>query len=492
MTHYLAFDLGAESGRAMLGELRSGKLELRELHRFDNTPVKMNRFLYWDLPRLWHEIKVALKKTAAERIAPISTGVDTWGVDFGLLGDDDTLLSNPLHYRNRHTEAVMPRVLEKLGRQRVYDLTGIQIMQFNSLYQLAALAEAQSPALKNAAALLFIGDLLHFYLCGQKRSEFTMATTSQIVDAKSRTWAGELLSDLGIDPRILSPIVEPSTTLGELRSDLVDECDLQQAFAVTAPAVHDTGSAVVSVPAENNDQWCFLSSGTWSLMGVELDGPLISAETMAANYTNEGGVGGTIRFLKNLAGLWLVQECRRHWAGLGRDYSYAELTDLANAAEPFKFLIDPNYIEFASPGDMPGKIAQFCRAHGQPCDDDPGQLVRCCLESLAFDYRRAVENLENLTGRHLMTIHIVGGGSQNMLLNQMTADATGRIVVAGPAEATAIGNVLVQAMGTKEISSLQAARQVVRDSFQPQQFDPGPTGPWDQAYPRFLKVSQSA
>lgn len=475
----------------MLGELHGGKLKLRELHRFDNTPVRMNRYLHWDLPRLWHEIKIGLKKTAAEDIKLVSTGVDTWGVDFGLLGDDDTLLSNPLHYRNQHTETVMPRVLEKLGRERVYDQTGIQVMQFNSLYQLAALAEANSPALKNATAMLFMGDLIHFFMCGKKCSEFTMATTSQIVDARSRTWAAALLSDLGIDPHILSPIVEPATTLGELHDDLVDECDLPQGFAVTAPAVHDTGSAVVAVPAENNDQWCFLSSGTWSLLGVELRGPLISSETMAANYTNEGGVGGTIRFLKNLAGLWLVQECRRHWAGLGRDYSYAQLTDLANAAEPFKFLIDPNYNDFASPGDMPGKIAKFCETTGQPGNDDPGQLVRCCLESLAFDYRRAIENLEKLTGRNLTTIHIVGGGSQNKLLNQMTADATGRMVVAGPVEATAIGNVLVQAMGAKTINSLEAAREVVRESFQPQRFEPGVTNPWDQAYPNFLKVSQS-
>ena len=462
MRHYLAFDLGAESGRAMLGTLNAGRLTVEELHRFPNTPVRVFDALYWDTLRLWHEIQRGLAIAGHERrLALDGIGIDTWGVDFALLGEDGALADNPRHYRDARTNGVMEKVFAVVPRAEVFRQTGIQFMQFNSLYQLYALKLAGSPALAAARTLLFMPDLLNYWLTGVMSSELTIASTSQFYDPRRKTWATDLLERLGLPTGILPRIVAPGTRLGPLLDSVASAAGLS-AVPVYAAGCHDTASAVAAVPAEGTN-WCYISSGTWSLMGAELDEPVINERVLAGNLTNEVGAAGKVRFLKNIAGLWLLQECRRAWAIEGTEYSYDELVRLAGEAQPRRARIDPD--AFLEPGDMPRKIAGHCRARGQTPPQTPGEFTRTILESLAERYRQVLESLESLAERRFDVIHIVGGGSRNALLNQLVADATGRTVIAGPSEATAIGNVLIQAIGAGELSGLAEARATVRSSF---------------------------
>jgi rhamnulokinase len=477
MSHYLAIDLGAESGRVLLGSLSGHRLSVEELHRFPNTPVRVQGALYWDILRLWHEIQHGIAVATRERKLTLDgIGVDTWGVDCALLGIDGMLLDNPRHYRDARNNGMMEKLFETVPRDQVFGYTGIQFMQINTLYQLYAMRLAGTPTLSVAARLLSIPDLFNYWLTGVARSETTIASTTQFFNPESMTWATELLQRLDLPDHILAELVRPGTLLGKM---------LEPPHApVYATAGHDTAAAVVAVPAQGGDNWCYISSGTWSLMGLELDSPVINAQTLAANYTNEVGVSGKIRFLKNIAGLWLLQECRKAWMLEGREYSYEHLTRLAAEARPFSAAIDPD--AFLEPGGMPEKIASWCHYKGQAPPATDGEFARAILESLALRYRNVVENLEALTGRKIEVIHIVGGGSRNALLNQFVADCTGRRVVAGPSEATAIGNILVQAMGAGELANLDEARAVVRNSFELTTVDPHPSVEWEQAYQRYL------
>ena len=473
MSHYLAFDLGAESGRAMLGTLEGGRLVMEELHRFANTPVRVLDGLYWDTLRLWHEIQRGLAIAGRERRLRLDgIGIDTWGVDFALLGADGALADNPRHYRDARTDGVMDKVFEKVPRAEVFAQTGVQFMQLNSLYQFYALKLAGSPALKAARTLLFMPDLFNYWLTGVARAEATIASTSQFYDPLKKTWARDLLERLGLPAEILPEIVTPGTLLGPLLDSVGREAGLGP-VPVYATGCHDTASAVAAVPAEGAN-WCYISSGTWSLMGAELDEPVIDEGVLAENLTNEIGAGGKVRFLKNIAGLWLLQECRRAWALEGAEYTYDELVRLAGEAGPARTLIDVD--AFLEPGDMPRKIAAHCRARGQTPPQTPGEFTRTILESLAERYRQVLQKLEALAGRRFDAIHIVGGGSRNALLNQLAANATERTVIAGPGEATAIGNVLIQAIGAGELSGLAEARAVVRRSFGVEVFRGGEAG----------------
>src|SRR5258706_4679930 len=438
-THYLAFDLGAESGRAVVGSLGNGKLELDEKHRFANPTGRIGGHLHWNLLAQWEELKTGLRKAAAETRAPLAgIGVDTWGVDFGFLNDAGPVLGNPYHYRDVRTAGVMERTFTRIPREEIFQATGIQFMPINSLYQMLAMVETGDWPIRTAATMLFVPDIFNYLFTGQRKSEFSIASTSQMYDMRRKAWSTPMLSRLGIPTNILPEVVPSGTILGPLLKDVAEECACGQ-IPVIAPAVHDTASAVAAVPAEGDD-WCYISSGTWSLMGVEIPQPIISDKSLKYNYTNEGGVGGKIRFLKNNMGMWLVQECRRHFRREGYEHSYTELTQMAARAKGFGALIDPDYAPFLSPGEIPLKIEQFCRETRQKTPATRGDFVRACLDSLALSYRRTLEGLEDILGRKIKVIHIVGGGCQNELLNQMTADATGRPVIAGPIGATAMGN----------------------------------------------------
>ena len=462
MKRYLAFDFGAESGRAIVGTLDGGKLALEEIHRFPNIPVRLDSGIYWDALRLFHEVQHAMHIVGRERQYEISgIGVDTWGVDFGLLSSDGALLDNPRVYRDARNDGSMEKVIAAAGKENVFRQTGIQFMQINSLCQLYASKLAGTQSLEKAVHLLFMPDLFNYWLTGVRKAEETIASTSQFYNPATRSWATDLLNTLGLPKQILPELVPPGTMLGTLLPWLARESGLGE-VPVYASAGHDTASAVVAVPAEG-ENWCYVSSGTWSLMGVEIDGPILTAEAMALNITNEIGYGGKVRLLKNIMGLWLVQECRRTWLAHGHNYSYEELTSMASAAEPNIALIDVD--AFLHPGHMPEKIAAWCRAHSQRVPHTPGEFVRVILESLAVRYNQVLESLEKLTGRRIDAIHIVGGGSKNKLLNELVVKATGRRVIAGPVEATAIGNLLVQALGAGDIGTLAEARAIVRNSF---------------------------
>ena len=484
--HYLAIDLGAESGRLILGSLEGERLSLEEIHRFPNGPVRIHGHLHWDVLRMWSEILHGLRLAGRKTGGLASLGVDTWGVDFGLLDDAGNLLGNPYHYRDNRTDGMLETAFERLSRQEIYRQTGIQFMQINSLYQLLAMRLENSPELDCASTLLTMPDLFNFWLTGRKASEFTIATTTQCYNPVAADWAWDVLDALDIPQRLFQPLVQPGIVLANLRSDVAREGELAS-LPVVAVGSHDTASAVAAVPAESS-RIVFISSGTWSLVGSETTRPVISEQSLSFNFTNEGGIGGSFRFLKNISGLWLVQEFRRAWAAAGQEYSYADLTRLAAEAPSFRSLVDPNSAVFLSPGEMPGRIRGYCKERGQPVPETVGEFVRCALESLALAYRKTIGQLEQALGYPLEAVHIVGGGSLNRLLNQFTADATGKLVIAGPVEATAIGNLLVQAMALGRLSSLAEARQLVRRSFPLEVFEPGQREVWEEAYRRWLKL----
>jgi rhamnulokinase len=503
-SNYLALDLGAESGRGLLGRFDGERLALEEIHRFPNGPVRMLDTLYWDLPRLFDEVKTALRKAAASGGELDGVGVDTWGVDFGLIGRGETLLGNPVHYRDARTDGMLERAFARIPRERIYEITGLQFLPFNTVYQLLALAESDSPLLECAETLLMMPDLFGWLLTGCRAGERTDASTTQLLDPRSGTWSDELCHALGLPRAILPELIEPGTALGPLRQSVADEVGLGRPLAVIAPATHDTASAVAAVPAATTPasalpsrsmspahgatgappEWCYLSSGTWSLLGVEVSRPVINAETMRYNFTNEGGVAGTIRLLKNIMGLWLVQECRRTWARAGRELSYEELTTRAQAAPPFAALVDPDDPTFLAHGDMPARLSAYCTRTSQTPPSNEGAMVRCCLESLGLKYRWAIDRLEMILGTTIRTIHVVGGGTKNALLCQFTADACGRPVHAGPVEATAIGNILMQAIGHGRLGSIAELRAVVARSFPVTVYEPRDTAAWTDAAER--------
>ena len=483
---YLAFDLGAESGRAVLGYLNSGILRIEEVHRFANDPVEYAGSLHWDMPRLWLEMRKALSGLKETRLEGI--GVDAWGVDYALLGGGGELLQNPYHYRDMRTKGVMDDVFRIVPREEIYRATGIQFMSINTLYQLFA-ARMQTPGILNAAQrLLTIPDLFNYWLTGEVVCEFTNATTMQMVDPRTRSWAMELIDRLQLPTRLFAPIVEPGSLLGTLRSELAGSSALA-GTRVIAPACHDTGSAIAAISAREGT--AFLSSGTWSLLGTEIDAPVITDEALRLNFTNEGGVNGTTRLLKNVMGLWMLRSCRQSWAADGREYAYRELMELASREIPFQHLVDPDDESFLSPADMSAAIAAYCTKTSQPAPATPGAFVRTILESLAMRYRFVIRNLEKLIDRPIERIRVIGGGSQNRLLNQFTADATGRPVLAGPAEATALGNIAVQILATGGADSLQEVRAIVDRSFPTEVFEPAATDQWDKEAIRFQHYAET-
>ncbi len=485
----LAVDLGAESGRAILGQFDGERIAISEVHRFANTPVPLPTGLHWNVLGLWSEIRAALAlagKQAEGRLDGI--GIDTWGVDYGLLDRTGALLGLPMHYRDSRTDGMMEAVFQRVPKADVFAQTGIQFMQLNTLYQLYAMVMQNSPQLQIAETFLTMPDLLNYWLTGCKVCEFTNATTTQCYDPQRKTWARPLLDRLGIPAHIFPEIVPPGTVLGDLRAAVAEEAGLP-ALPVIAPACHDTGSAVAAVPAPGGD-FVWTSSGTWSIMGVETASPVVSANALECAMTNEGGVNGTFRLSKNIAGLWLVQECRRTWRRQGQEYSYDDLTRMAGEAAPLRAIIDADHHDFLAPGDMPARIRARCAAAGQPQPETPGAVIRCALEALALKYRWVLERLERLQNRTYDTIHIVGGGTKNRLLSQFTADATGCQVIAGPAEATATGNLLVQAVALGKIGSISEAREVVARSFAVETFTPEPASrsAWDDAYAKLNQI----
>jgi rhamnulokinase len=496
--NYVAIDLGAESGRAVVGsfDAQHGQLTLHEAHRFRNGPVRAAGHLHWDVLRLFEDIQNGLELATKQCGEIASLGIDTWGVDFCLLDRTGALIGNPYHYRDHRTDGVMDRLFARVPRAEVFQATGIQFMQINTLYQLYAMALEGSPALDAADTLLMIPDLLNYWLTGVKLGEYTIATTTQFYDSRANTWATGLLEKLGLPTHIMPRVIQPATELGSLLPAVADPLDLhctqRRGVKVIAPACHDTGSAVAAVPADVehvvHNTYAYISSGTWSLMGTVAPEPIINDLTHDYNFTNEGGVSGTIRLLKNIAGLWLVQECRRAWARAGDELSYADITSLAEQSKPFQAFVNPDHGSFLNPDDMPRAIQAFCQSTGQAVPTDRGSLVRVALESLACKYRLTLDQLEKIMGHRLEVIHIVGGGSQNQLLCQFAADACARPVYAGPVEATALGNVLAQAIAGGACASWAEARQIVRASFPLKTYEPRDTAAWDQAYRQFEQV----
>ena len=488
--NYLAVDLGAESGRTIVGSLDGKRLTLTETHRFPNGPVRLPDGLHWDVLRLWSEIKTGMGISSAKFDKSLdSIGLDTWGVDFALLDKNNSIVSNPFHYRDARTNGMLEKAFQRMPRETIFDNTGIQFMQINTLYQLLAMSLQNSPLLDIAKTFVTIPDLFNYWLSGEITNEFTNATTTQCFDPRKRDWARPVLDAMDISSHLFRPVTESGTSIGMLLPRVAEETS-SGAVRVVVPACHDTGSAVVAVPAQNQD-FGWLSSGTWSIIGAEVLEPCVNEKALKYNFTNEGGVFGTWRLSKNIMGLWIIQECKRTWAGQGEDISYDEITRLASEAKPFIAVIDPDDNKFFHPGDMPERIRSYCADKSQTPPRTKGQILRVALESLALKYRLVLERLEELIGRRFDPIHIIGGGTKNRLLNQFTADATSRLVVTGPVEATAIGNILMQAIGMKHLSSLREARDVVRISFEPEIYEPNRTANWDEAYARLQKVMNS-
>ena len=486
---FLAFDLGAESGRGVLGRFDGERLALEVIHRFPNPTVRLLDTLHWDTPGQFRELLAALRLCARDHTSALAgIGVDTWGVDFGLFGADGSLLGLPVHYRDARTDGMLDAAFAKVPRERIFARTGIQFMQLNTLYQLLALRLADAPQLRLASKLLFTPDIFNYWFTGRQVSELSIASTSQFWDPAARDWCRDLLAELDIPSVMLPPVVPPGTVVGPLLEWIQADSGLG-AVPVIAPGCHDTASAVAAVPAVGEDH-AYISSGTWSLMGIESPQPLITDQTRELNFTNEGGVCDTVRFLKNIMGLWLVQECRRAFAKAGDDYDYATLTALAAEAPAFGPIIDPDNARFLNPASMPEAIADFCAATGQAAPQGPGALVRCGLESLALKYRWVTDKLGAIRGRAITSLNMVGGGTQNKLLCQLTADCAGLPVIAGPIEATATGNLLMQAMAVGELASLDELRQVVRNSFELETHEPEPAhaAAWDDAYGRFVTL----
>ena len=484
--NFLAFDLGATSGRSVVGTLRDGKIEIRELTRFPNNFIELHGKFYWNLFGLYEYLKEGLLACANEGITPDSIGIDTWGVDIVPIGKDGSILSMPRAYRDPYTEGAQERFFEIVPREKVYDKTGIQFMNFNTLFQIfAAVQEGYTPIIE-AKQLLFMPDALSYMLTGKAICEYTIASTSQILNPRTAKLDTSLLTAAGVDANIFPEIKLPGSVIGALTDALAEESRLGK-VNVVAVAGHDTASAVAAVPAEN-ERFAYLSSGTWSLMGIETKQPIIDEASFRHNFTNEGGVDGTTRFLKNICGMWILEQCRREWEREGKKYSYPQIVEMAHSAEPFVSFINPDDASFANPHSMLKAIEAFCVRTGQPVPQNDTQIVRTIFESLALRYREVLDILEGMAPFAIDVLHIIGGGSKNRLLNQFTANAIGKRVLAGPSEATAIGNVMMQAVAAGAVSSLAEARQIIRASIETEEFLPQDSEVWSEAYQRFQSV----
>lgn len=485
---FLAFDFGASSGRAMLATYDGDKITLEEKHRFSNDPVLVNGDLHWDVLRLFHEIKQGILKCANSGDRDIDCiGIDTWGVDYGLLDKNGKLLGNPYHYRDTRTDGMYEEAFKLVSKEEIYKNTGIAFNWFNTVFQLLSAKISDDVTLKNADKLLFMPDLFNYFLTGEKKCEYTIASTSQMFDSKTHTWSNEMLEKMGIPTNLFADMVYPGDKIGVLKAELAEELGVDQ-IPVVAVASHDTGSAVASVPVSSDEDFIYISSGTWSLMGVELDEPMVTDDALNYNFTNEGGVNKTIRFLKNIMGLWLIQESRRQWDREGTLLSFDELEKQAKAATPFASLIDPDYHKFQTPGNMPKRIREYCEKTGQKVPETKGEIVRCIAESLAFKYRQVVEGMEDVTGKKYDVINIVGGGIKDKMICSFTANATGRKVSTGPVEATSIGNVIVQGIAMGAISDLDEGRQIVKRSFPIDVYEPQDSDKWNEAYEHWKKI----
>lgn len=481
----LAFDFGASSGRAIIGCFDGDKITLEEVHRFSNDPVSVGGTVYWDVLRLFYEIKQGIIKA---KIAGgfDSIGIDTWGVDFGLIDSEGKLMENPVHYRDARTAGLVDEAFKTMPKEKLYGITGIQFMELNTLFQLISLKKYRPWMLERADKMLFMPDLFGYMLTGKMCAEYSIASTSQLIDLDKRTWSKEILDAFGIKESVFAPLVQPGTVLGELSKEVCEECGVDP-VPVISVCGHDTQSAITSVPCEDGD-FAFLSSGTWSLFGTELDKPIVNETSMNINITNEGGFDGSTGFLKNIIGLWLIQESRRQWKREGKEYSYADLEKLALAAEPFKCFIDPDAPEFVPHGNIPERVREFCRKTGQYVPETVGEIMRCIYESLAMKYRLTFEKLRECTERDYPVIHVIGGGTKDGLLCQMTANSCDRTVKAGPIEATVMGNVAVQLMSDGSVKNIGQARKIVAESSELKTFEPKDTDKWAEAYEDFLKV----
>lgn len=481
----LAFDFGASSGRAIIGCFDGDKITLEEVHRFSNDPVSVGGTVYWDVLRLFYEIKQGIIKA---KIAGgfDSIGIDTWGVDFGLIDSEGKLMENPVHYRDARTVGLVDEAFKTMPKEKLYGITGIQFMELNTLFQLISLKKYRPWMLERADKMLFMPDLFGYMLTGKMCAEYSIASTSQLIDLDKRTWSKEILDAFGIKESVFAPLVQPGTVLGELSKEVCEECGVDP-VPVISVCGHDTQSAITSVPCEDGD-FAFLSSGTWSLFGTELDKPIVNETSMNINITNEGGFDGSTGFLKNIIGLWLIQESRRQWKREGKEYSYADLEKLALAAEPFKCFIDPDAPEFVPHGNIPERVREFCRKTGQYVPETVGEIMRCIYESLAMKYRLTFEKLRECTERDYPVIHVIGGGTKDGLLCQMTANSCDRTVKAGPIEATVMGNVAVQLMSNGSVKNIGQARKIVAESSELKTFEPKDTDKWAEAYEDFLKI----
>jgi len=485
---FLAFDLGATSGRTILGTVENGRLQMKELTRFPNQMLRIGNHYHWNIYALFEHLKEGLSAAAKEGIVISSIGIDTWGVDFALIAEDGTVLGAPYAYRDPHTVDAPAAYFKKVTRERVYELTGIQVMNFNSLYQLFALKQADNSLLKATKSMLFMPDALAYLLTGNKVVEYTIASTSQILNPRTKAFENELLEQAGVPASILGDVVMPGHVIGTLRDYIAEECELG-AVPVVAVAGHDTASAVAAVPAES-EKFAYLSSGTWSLMGIEVQDAIINEETAALNFTNEGGVEGTTRFLKNITGMWLLEQCLKEWKKEGITYAYEKLVQLADTVPAFESVIDPDHGSFANPESMTQAIRNYCRATGQKEPESHAAFVRCIFESLALKYKYVLGILNRLAPFSIEKLHVIGGGSKNPLLNQFTANAIGIPVLAGPAEATAIGNIMIQAKAAGCVDSLQEMRSIIRESVLLDEYLPENAQAWSEAYHQFLKITE--
>ena len=484
----LAFDFGASSGRAMIATYDGNRIDLKEVHRFTNDPVLVGGTLYWDTLRLFHEIKQGIIKAWHDGGFD-SIGIDTWGVDFGLLDKDGRMLENPVNYRDNRTDGMMEEAFKAVPRDEVYKRTGIQLMKINTLFQLVSIAKNRPELLERADKLLFTPDLFNYLLTGEMKTEYTIASTSQMLDVFSRDWDREMLGRLGIPERLLTGIVQPGTVVGKLSPAICEELGVP-AVDVIAIASHDTASAVISVPAvpPKDKDFIYISCGTWSLFGTELDQPIVDERSIKYNFTNEGGYNGTIRYLKNIMGLWLIQESRRQWIREGLNPSYADLEREALAVEPFRCFIDPDEDVFSGPGNMPKRVREFCERTGQYVPQTTGEVMRCIYESLAMKYRYTLGALEDITGKKYNSIHVVGGGTKDKFLCQLAANACKIPVVAGPIEATVLGNAVTQLMASGDVSGLAEGRRVIANSFDTIHYEPKDVSDWDEPFERFVKI----
>ncbi len=485
-TNYLAYDLGASSGRAVVGKFDGECITLEEQHRFENNGIPVGNHYYWDILRLFEEMRIGLRKAVQSVQKLDGLGFDTWGVDYGLLDSQDELLGNPRCYRDARTKGMFAETFKRVSREEIFEQTGIQFMELNTLYQLVAMRLQNAPQLDMAKTFLTMPDLFNFWFTGRKVCEFSNATTTQFYNPTNKTWAYDLLNALNISTEMLPEIVQPGTLLGPTQNALNQDLGISP-IDVIAPACHDTGSAVAAVPLGSPDD-VYISCGTWALMGAEIAEPVINAKALANNFTNEGGVCNTFRFLKNITGLWLVQECRRVWNLAGKNYDWTHLTALAQEVRPHRSLIDPDHADFGTPGDMPKRIQQACQKNGTAIPETDGAIIRAALDSLALKCRYTLHQLEDALGKTMGNIHIVGGGIQNTLLCQLIANATKRTVLAGPIEATAMGNILVQAMAKGHIASHTELRAIVRNSTTIKTYEPTDTDAWDEAYHTFEKL----